>query len=367
MFPCKKVGISDRQGKLGKTLQSWKVSILKYLIINPTISNFCFFIKNCFLMPDETYVEVILFLIGLQQQTQCFGSPEHVWTTDFYIFKLKWQRMRGKIKKIFTITLITSEKLNLGLLSADHYTKYKDNTSWYSIKPNLLPCTTTAPSILMICVSSSLITETDPINSTPTIEAGIKIHFPHQHLLFHIKIPLPRGYDYLKVSVQRMHSAKIYQPISNSMVSKAQLFKQFPGNLERSSWAFPDLNRNPLIPKWCTLELCDYLVTYLIKRGFLRLIPKHTGAKPKKSNALAGKPAEWEGKIQSSETPQDLFSCLSYKLSLNPLTSSTINFQLNAGLNFLQQWTNFDRKDKLKKAPLHVLDVQEPLPSSKFN
>lgn len=83
------------------------------------------------------------------------------------------------------------------------------------------------------------------------------------------------------------------------MVSNAQLFKQFPGNLERSSWAFPDLNRNPLIPKWCTLELCDYLITHLIKRGFLRLIPKHTGAKPKKSNALAGKSAEWEGKIQS--------------------------------------------------------------------
>lgn len=137
--------------------------------------------------------------------------------------------------------------------------------------------------------------------------------------------------------------------------------------IRRSSWAFPDLNRNPLIPKWCTLELCDYLVTHLIKRGFLRLIPKHTGAKPEKSNALAGKPTEWEGESQSLEIPQDPFFCLSYKLSLNPLTSSTINFQLNAGLNFLWQWTNFDRKHKLKKASLHVLDVQEPLPSSKFN
>lgn len=37
--------------------------------------------------------------------------------------------MRDKSKKIFTVTLITSEKLNLGLLSADHCTKYKDNTS----------------------------------------------------------------------------------------------------------------------------------------------------------------------------------------------------------------------------------------------
>lgn len=100
----------------------------------------------------------------------------------------------GQNKKIFTITLITSENLNLGLLSEDHCTKFKDNTSCYSIKPKLIPCTTIASSILMIRVSSSLNTETDLTNSTPTIEAGIKIHFPH-----HTKMQLPRGYDYLKV------------------------------------------------------------------------------------------------------------------------------------------------------------------------
>lgn len=141
-----------------------------------------------------------------------------------------------------------------------------------------------------------------------------------------------------------MYSAKMYQPIRNSVLAMHRFFKQFPGNLQRSSWAFSNLNRNLLIPKRCTLELCDYLVTHLIKRGFLRLISEHTGAKPEKSNALARKPAEWEGEIQSSEIPQDSFSCLSYKLSLNPLTSSTINFQLNTGLNFLWQWTNFGRK-----------------------
>lgn len=174
MVQCKNVGISeplDKQGNLKKTLQSWKVSISKYLTIKPTTSNSCFFIKNRFLMPDETCVEAILFLIGLQQQIQRFGSPEHIWATGFYVFKLKWQRMRDKILKIFMITLRTSEKLNLGLLSEEHRTKFKENTSWhsYSIKPKLPPRTTIAPSILMIHVSRSLITETDLINSTPTI------------------------------------------------------------------------------------------------------------------------------------------------------------------------------------------------------
>lgn len=58
-----------------------------------------FFIKNHFLMPDETCVEEILFLIGLQQQTQFFHSTEHIWATDFHVVKLKWERIRDKIKK----------------------------------------------------------------------------------------------------------------------------------------------------------------------------------------------------------------------------------------------------------------------------
>lgn len=58
----------------------------------------------------------------------------------------------------------------------------------------------------------------------------------------------------------------MYQPVSNTVLAMHSFFKQFPGNLQRSSWAFPDLNRNPLIPKPSTLELCDYLVTRLIKR-----------------------------------------------------------------------------------------------------
>lgn len=50
-------------------------------------------------MQDETCVETILFLIGLQKQTQYFSSAEHIWATDFFAFKLKWERMRDKIKK----------------------------------------------------------------------------------------------------------------------------------------------------------------------------------------------------------------------------------------------------------------------------
>lgn len=100
----------------------------------------------------------------------------------------------------------------------------------------------------------------------------------------------------------------MYQPIT--CVRNMQLFKQFSG--KRSSWASPDLNRNPLIPKWCTLKLGDYLVTHLIKR-FLRFIyQKVLGPKLGKSNTLAGKPVERKGEIQSSETPQGPFSYLSY-------------------------------------------------------
>lgn len=58
----------------------------------------CFFIKKCFLMPDEACAEVIPFLIGLQQQMQCFGSTEHIPATDFYVFKLKWKRTRDENK-----------------------------------------------------------------------------------------------------------------------------------------------------------------------------------------------------------------------------------------------------------------------------
>lgn len=95
-------------------------------------------------------------------------------------------------------------------------------------------------------------------------------------------------------------------------VSNAQLFKQLSGKLERSSWASPNLNRNPLMPKWCTLELGDYSVAHLIKRLFRFIYQNILGPKPGKLNTPDGKLAEWEGETQSSEIPQGPFSYLSY-------------------------------------------------------
>lgn len=148
-------------------------------------------------------------------------------------------------------------------------------------------------------------------------------------------------------------------------VSNIQLFKQFSGNLERSSWASPNLNRNPLIPKCCPLKLGDYLVTYLIKK-LLRFMDQIVpGPKPAKPNSLAGKPAEWEGAQKYLKALFPLWATAP-KLSLNPL--SKINFQLKAGLTFLRQWTNSDSKHtNWGRSSLHVLDVLEHPRISKFS
>lgn len=148
-------------------------------------------------------------------------------------------------------------------------------------------------------------------------------------------------------------------------VINMQLFKQFSGKLEWSSWASPDLNRNPLIPKRCPLKLGDYLVTHLIKRLSRFMYQTVLGPKPGKPNSLAGKPAEWE---EAQKYLKALFPlwATAPKLSLNPL--SKINFQLKAGLTFLRQQTNSDSKHiNWGRSSLRVLDVLEHLRISKLN